>query len=1000
MTGRLSEEIRIDRKKNGGTHHKSESPLRDYRYAEHRKIGLVGLAILAVFGVFVPSNGFTATAHAAAILDGAFQLQMIPIASNLPADDGVYYAMVQLQDVRDTNPLVAPFDLDIRVISSDPSVLVVQDRVTLKEGQSMVKVEFATTSKAGEAAITAQSEGLKSASITINTLRLDSLEPTKLALSAAPSVLVPDPTISGVIYIQLLNSQNLPAPLNEDLLVSLSSSKPQFGTVPPFVRLPPGTTGISVPFTPTDAIGTTTISASAPGLSPAQLDVKTDGPIATQLVVEFGPPTIPSFKGFKSLMTVQLRDGADNPVKATDPVVVTLRSSDTSITNVPDKITIDSGETYATVMLTSQGSTGEVEVTASALGIGSGIGTLETTGISEGDSQYFIELYQVPSKLPPDNAEHRAIIVQFLDSSNKPYNALGPMYDRLVLSNSDPKVATILPAYEKQFGFAIASVKTTYLVGSTTITASSTGLTSAQKDFIVSGATPSALKLSQIPTVIQANNVQSHSLLLASLMDPSGKPTPAREDKLVFLSSSNPAVASPQASVIIPAGKNYAFVNVDTTTTNGDATISATSSDLSTGNLQMKTVGSVGTTSQYGLAMKTVPKIIADGQEYEAIFIQLQDLIGNNPVPAKSDIAVSLSSSSSMAGRVQPEIIIPKGSSFGVVKFLTGNMEESVSITASSPGLKSVEAKLDTKLQPVSVSFVRAPIPQADFDTEIAVEVEAKAGAFPLKGATIEISGLYADPTYTTTDESGYAKGTYIANRPGANTIEAKVIMPGYKETIAKAGITLNQTVDLVVKAASEGGKDIPAQLKVQAIRAAAKTYTTQAVFNDAKWGSYTVTALDTKNNSGEFKFVRWSDGETQNPRVFDIIRDDTLTAVYSSKYALQITSEYGSTWGAGYYDEGATPTIGVDSTYVSAGLIDKNFVGWSGGILSDSPTTQVTMNGPKVIKAEWQDNYLKIIILVGGTGGAGFFLYKKMIKPRKVRKELAQAPDLDWYKT
>jgi hypothetical protein len=997
MKGRSGDDIAVNRNWTG--YDKGSSSM-IYKSGSLGKLAITGAAIFALFGMFAPILGSNISAHAATVLDSSFQLQVVPIASKLPADDGIYYAFIQLQNARDATPVIAPFDLDIRIISSDPSVLVGQEKVTLKEGQSMVKMELATTSKAGEASITAQAEGMKSASITFNTLRLDSLDPTKLALSAAPSILVPDPTISGVVYIQLLNSQNLPAASKDDLLVSLSSSRPQFGTVPSFVRLPPGTTGISVPFTPTDAIGTTTISASAPGLAPAQLDVKTDGPVATKLVVEFGPPKIPSTKAYKAIMSVQLRDAADNPVKATDPVVVKLRSSNTSVTKVPDTVRIEPGQSYATVTLLSEGSAGTTQITASAPSIESGISDLETIDLSSGTSEYFIELYQVPSKLPPDNAKHNAAIVQFVDSSGRPYNAPWFMYDKLVLSSSNPKVGIVGTSYERQYLFATVPLTTTYLTGSTSITASSTGFASAQKDFIVSGATPSALKLTQIPPIVQASNAKSQSLVLASLLDPSGKPTVAREDKILYLSSSSPAVASPQLSTIIPAGKSYAFVAIDTTTTPGSATISATSTDLSTGNLKMEIVGSKGTTSQSGLSLTTVPKIIANGQEYDAVFIQLQDLTGNNPVPAKSDIPISLSSSSPNAGRIQPDVTIPKGSSFAIAKFSTGRVEESVKITASSPGFKSVEASLETKLQPISITFVTNPLSQAEFDTSIPVEVQVKAGSFPLKGATIEIAGLFADPTYTTTDETGYAKGVYTANRPGANSIEAKVIMPGYKETSAKAGISLTQSVNLLVKATSEGGRDIPAQLKVQALKSAAKTYTTQASFKDGKWGAYTVTALDTKNNSGEFKFVSWSDGETQNPRTFDVIRDDAITAVYSAKFMLQVSSEYGNTWGTGYYKEGDRPTIGVDTTYVSAGLIDKTFAGWSGDILAEGSTSQVTMNGPKVITANWQDNYLKIIILVGGIGAAGFFLYTRMIKPRRVKMELAKAPDLDWYKT
>jgi hypothetical protein len=972
---------------------------RTFKGRRHRLLATMGIAIFTLVGMIVPNLAPVSPAYGATITNTAFQLRIIPIAEKFPADEGTYHVNIQLQSVKDSNPVFAPYDIDIRIGSSDPSVLTIEEKVTLREGQSMVKAELMTTLKAGEATITAQSEGIRSANIAINTLKLDSLEPTKIALSSAPSSLVPDPNINGIVYVQLLNSQNLPAAAKQNVLVNLSSSKPEVGTVPSYVTISQGLTGMSVFLTPKGVVGTTKISASAPGLAPAQLDVKTDGQIATKLAIDFAPPKIPSAKGFKSMMSVQLRDASDNPVNAIEPVEITLRSSNTSVTRVPYTITVKPGESYVMVPLLSEGGSGKAEITASVKGLDSGTGVLETTTISSGASEYFIKLYQVPSKLPANNAGHMSVIIQFVDSADRPYNAFSFAYERVIISSSDPRIGAVLYPYEQQYLFAIATFKTTAITGSTTITASSDGFTSAQKDIQVSGATPASLKLTQIPPVVQANNIKSQPLVMASLLDSTGKPTYARENKIVYLSSSNPEVASPLGSIMIRAGTSHSFVDVDTTTTPGDAMISATASELATGNLKLQVAGSKGTISHYGFALTTVPKILANGQEYDAIFIQLQDLTGNNPVPASSDITIFLSSSSPSAGRVQSEVTIPKGSSYAVAKFLTRNVEESgIKITASSPGFKSVEATLQTTLQPVEVTFVSRPPTQADFDVEIPVEVQAKASSFPLKGATIEVSGQYADPTYTTTDESGYAKGIYIPNRPGTNSIEAKVIMPGYKEGAAKSGISLSQSLDLVIKATSESGRDIPAQLKVQALKTAAKTYNTQAVLKNAKWGPYTVTALDTKNTSGEFKFVSWSDGETQNPRTFDVIRDDTLTAVYSAKYLLQVSSEFGNTWGAGYYNEGDRPVIGIDTAYVSAGLIDKNFAGWSGDILSESSTSQVTMNGPKVVKAEWQDNYLKVIILAGGSGGAGFYLYTKMIKPRKVKEKMTRMPDLDWY--
>src|SRR4029079_12498475 len=92
-------------------------------------------------------------------------------------------------------------------------------------------------------------------------------------------------------------------------------------------------------------------------------------------------------------------------------------------------------------------------------------------------------------------------------------------------------------------GYAIAKFKTTYFVGTTTLTASRTGYAPAQMDLEIAGAAPAAVKLSQIPTTVEANSVES-DLLSVSLADPSGKPVIAPENIVIQLSSSDSAIAT------------------------------------------------------------------------------------------------------------------------------------------------------------------------------------------------------------------------------------------------------------------------------------------------------------------------------------------------------------------------------------------------------------------------------------------------------------------------
>ena len=57
-------------------------------------------------------------------------------------------------------------------------------------------------------------------------------------------------------------------------------------------------------------------------------------------------------------------------------------------------------------------------------------------------------------------------------------------------------------------------------------------------------------------------------------------------------------------------------------------------------------------------------------------------------------------------------------------------------------------------------------------------------------------------------------------------------------------------------------------------------------------------------------------------------------------------------------------------------------------------------MDGPKTIKAEWKDNYVKLLGLLAAAGGGGFAAYFKVVRPKRMAQAKARTPDLDWYKS
>jgi hypothetical protein len=970
----------------------------------YKTIGILSLGILfmPLLSLMVPASASTGLN----LTETEFQLSLIPSASKMPADRNSYFAIIQLQVADRENPIEAPKDMEITVISSDPSVISLPaSKVTLMKGQSMVKMELMSTDKAGVASITAQSEGVKSSTTSVTTYRMDSLEPTRLAIYSAPNTFIPDPEFVGMLYIQVLNSQNLPAVSKIDIPVDISSSDSTIGRVPSYAVIPAGSSGIFVDFTPQRQVGQTTVKASAAGLSPGELIVNVDGAIPTKVVVEFAPNVVPAINYNDALMTVQLTDENDEPVKAAKLTRILLKSSDTSVLEVPQYVEILPGKSYASTYAVAKGKVGAATVTASATGYATGISSIDAVQMSDvgANDPKQLQIFSVPSVLPPDNSEHQTIVVAFQDMDGKPYRQISYFFQRIALSTSNTLVGEIAsPTFLAKETYAVAKFKTKYTVGETEITASLEGYQPAQMTLLVGGSGPATVALDQIPEIIEANNFESSSLVV-SLRDHNDKPVAAQVDTTVFLSSSDPEITRIQASITIPAGESHAIATAHATLRAGLTTLTGAADGLGSGSTAFRTVGFTGSISEYYLGLYVIPKLPADGKEYEAVIVQLQDQAGL-PVLAKSDVQVSLSSGSLIAGTIQESVVIPQGSGLVAAKFKTSLVEdEPFKITASSEGFTSVESEIETTTQPLSIYKTFELPTRADFGSNIPVSLDVYSGAIPIDAATVTITGQNAADNTVTTDQNGHAEGIYSPTMPGSNTIAVKVNKPGYQEAVITSRIVLDQLVDLTVSSETAAGNDVPAQLKVTApkgVKAQSSTPNGSILYVGASWGSYLVSAPpQVSAPNAAYQFAHWSDGSTENPRTWNIVEDSTITAVYNAKYLLQINDVNGLAAGGGYYDEGETARISMGQTAVPGILTDKEFAGWDGAIKSASPSIEVTMDGPKTIEVQWKDSYLKIGLIGAAIGGGGFFYYWKIFKPKKELEEKQRAPDLDWYK-
>ena len=181
-------------------------------------------------------------------------------------------------------------------------------------------------------------------------------------------------------------------------------------------------------------------------------------------------------------------------------------------------------------------------------------------------------------------------------------------------------------------------------------------------------------------------------MYFVQLQDFTGQPAKALQKTIISLSSSLTNIGAVDSSIIILKGAAYASASFNTTFTPGATTISASATGFATVQTTMTTIGPIPS----AIAVYGFPSILpADGNEYQALMIQLQDSSGNPTKSPQGGIQVTLSSSNTSIGIVTPVVTIPEGQTFVTANFTTttaaqdeGRMK-SVIITADSQGYTS-----------------------------------------------------------------------------------------------------------------------------------------------------------------------------------------------------------------------------------------------------------------------------------------------------------------------
>jgi M6 family metalloprotease-like protein len=139
---------------------------------------------------------------------------------------------------------------------------------------------------------------------------------------------------------------------------------------------------------------------------------------------------------------------------------------------------------------------------------------------------------------------------------------------------------------------------------------------------------------------------------------------------------------------------------------------------------------------------------------------------------------------------------------------------------------------------------------------------------------------------------------------------------------------------------------------------------------------SQALVSLDSPVTTGSgvrYTFVKWSgdlSGASQS-EMLTMSGPKLVSAEWAPQYELKIESEYGHATGAGWYDPSTQVSFGVDTLIIDTGNDTRRmFTQWSGNAAGTSQQGTITMDGPKVIQANWRTQFLVAFVTTGVRNG------------------------------
>jgi hypothetical protein len=599
----------------------------------------VGASSVTVPVTTVAIGTATIQAQATEFAAGTAAVTVRPVSLNLPSGALVAPSLSRSIPITLSDPAPAG-GLVVTLASSNSAAVTVPASITVPEGQTSANFTLAGVA-VGTATVSATATGYQSASLPVT------VEAVTIGIGNPPVSLISIPADISQTYAITLSK---PAPVG-GVVINLTIADPTKATVSPssITILEGQTSGGTVLVTVTGvAKGTTTLSASAEGLSPANVNVT-----VTKPALVFSKSTVTVGKGLKNysseVYVYRQADGSNySPNQA---LTVYLSSSDSSKASVPATVTIPAGSYFKYFQVTGVDFTNGTPVTIDATATGysapatklatsvvapvlnlNGLAGTRSVGSARDDFRVYVT---VPGAVNPNSQTAAADLpIDLAIVNDSPAGLVDGFYSA---STGGVPITQVLLSKDSTYS-NYAYIGTPTEAGSYQVQASAADAVTA-----LSGAqtvSPPELQFSRA-SVIVGKGLKNYASEVYVSRAVNGNPFNGAAPLTVYLTSSDPSKVSVPTSVTIQANSSSGYFQVTGVDfTNGTpVTIDATATGYSAPATKLATSVVAPVLNLNGLAGT---RSVGSARDDFRVYVTVPGAVNPNSQTAAADLPIDL----------------------------------------------------------------------------------------------------------------------------------------------------------------------------------------------------------------------------------------------------------------------------------------------------------------------------------------------------------------------